>query len=994
MHFCAAFCSRFLLFILLITGLTPGISAQKHFQQKVNYTIQVALNDQRHELKAFETIEYINNSPDTLRFLYFHLWPNAYSNNTTALAKQLFRTNGKQKLFKDPELRGSIDSLDFRINGEKAEWSLLPGQPDICQILLNKPLIPGDSINISTPFRVTIPKGISSRLGHIGQSYQISQWFPKPAVYDQTGWHQMSYLDQGEFYSEFGDFDVSITLPENYTVGASGNLNNVRETERLDSLAADTTRTSTISSKLHDFPPSSPQLKTLRYTGQQIHDFAWFADKRFHVLKGRVKLPNSGKEVTTWAMFTNQQSKLWEESIDYVNQAITYFSDKIGEYPYDSFTAVQSALNAGAGMEYPALTVVGLADDEYALDEVISHEIAHNWFYSSLASNERRYPFMDESITSAYTDRYMSEKYPGKKLWEIILKKRKQARFFHVLDMPIERRNELDWLTQARRNLEQPVNLNSEAYSSVNYSQMIYSKGTINFNYLRANLGDSLFDAIIQDYFLRWRFKHPQPDDLRNEIATKSGKNLDWFFDDLLGTTKRLDYQLVRHENQAVLVRNKGELVSPLVISGMKGDSICFEKWVGGFNGKQWIDLPAGNYTELKIDPNHVMPELYRLNNNLRTTGLFRKSNPVRTQLYLTIEDPDKRTVMYIPAVNYNRENGLMLGLTVHNGFIISKPFEYVIMPFYSLNGGNLAGFGKFAYNITPYNQLIRMATVSLEGSRFAAPGNQNYHKAKIGLDLAFRNKDGASLLNQSAYANYTIASDLQQINLQEKAGMRSFLRFGYQLKKTGFINPYNLLTSIESGKSYQKAAIELNYRYSYYGKNSGLDFRLFAGTMLKNAAESPFYAFAASGRSGREQYFYEGTYPDRFSVFPESFWSRQMTVSEGGLVSPVNERLGYSRWLVSLSITSNLPGKASRFPVKPFVNLILNDHGLTNNYRSPVFGEAGVKAGIWNLFEIWIPFVVTQNIESVTGSFKDRIRIVLKLDSFNRLNLKATKSN
>jgi len=237
-------------------------SSQEYFQQEVNHTINVSLDDKRHELNAFETIEYINNSPDTLRFLFFHLWPNGYKNNNTELAKQLFNSKGKEKLFDDPELRGYIDSLDFKIDGQPVQWNLLPGQPDICQLWLKKGLKHRDTLKITTPFHVKIPKGVTSRLGHIGESYQISQWYPKPAVYDRNGWHQMSYQDQGEFYSEFGSFDVSITLPENYIVGSTGNLQNEKEAEMLNQLAADTSWISTLDYKDVDFPPSSNELKT------------------------------------------------------------------------------------------------------------------------------------------------------------------------------------------------------------------------------------------------------------------------------------------------------------------------------------------------------------------------------------------------------------------------------------------------------------------------------------------------------------------------------------------------------------------------------------------------------------------------------------------------------------------------------------------------------------------------------------------------------------
>jgi hypothetical protein len=280
------------------------------------------------------------------------------------------------------------------------------------------------------------------------------------------------------------------------------------------------------------------------------------------------------------------------------------------------------------------------------------------------------------------------------------------------------------------------------------------------------------------------------------------------------------------------------------------------------------------------------------------------------------------------------------------------------------------------------------MATISFEGTQFGAPGNQNFRNAKAGLDLYFRSKEMNNHINQKMYANYIAASDLFQIELLEKAKMHSYIQVGYILERTSIINPFTFSASIESNRLYQKASGELSYKYSYNGKNNGLDMRLFAGTMLKNSPSASFYALSPAGRSGREQYLYQGTYPDRFSVFPNTFWSRQMDLSEGGLVSPVNGSLGYSNWLISLSFTSNFPGKAGRMPIKPFVNLLLNDHGTGTGHNSPFFYEAGVKAGIWNFFEIYVPLIVSGNIESLTGSFKDRIRIVIKLDSFKQFKL------
>ncbi|MBN2862489.1 MAG: M1 family metallopeptidase [Bacteroidales bacterium] len=979
---------QYLIFCLVITWPFLKVSPQDYFQQQVNYKIHVTLDDRKHELTGFESVEYINNSPDTLRFLYFHLWPNAYSDNNTALARQIFSFKGKGKLFNDPELRGFIDSLDFKAEDHPVQWFLLPGMPDICKIILNSPLKYGDTINITTPFHVKIPKGETSLLGHIGESYNISQWYPKPAVYDRSGWHQMPYLDQGEFFSEFGNFDVSITLPDNYVVAATGNLQNEQERELLDILSRDTSRTETPDYKESGFPLSSNEMKTLRYTENKIHDFAWFADKRFQVLKGKVKLPDSGREITTWALFTDQEAPLWKDAISYINNAIRYFSLWIGDYPYDNFTAVQSTLSAGLGMEYPGLTVIGHTEDPYMLDKILAHEICHSWFYSALGSDERRFPFMDESITSAYESRYIDENYPGKKLWEIYFKNRRLAEFFHINKIPVQQLAELEWLNIARRNLEQPLNLPAPDYSRTNYSILIYNKAAHGFNYLRAYLGDPLFDSIMHDYYRTWKFRHPGPEDLRAIFGSHTAKDLTWFFDDFLGTARRLDYKMVRLKNHEILIKNKGELNAPLLMAVMTGDSICSEKWEDGFEGEKWITPLWDHYTEIKIDPLHKMPELFRFNNNIRESFFFRRADPFQSRFLFTVEESDRRSLIYIPAVDWNSENGFMAGLVLHNGMLIPKTVEYLFIPFYTFHDPGLAGYGKISLNLIPYDNIIRIATFSLEGEQFGAPGNQNYRKAKIGFDLSFRSAEMINAVRQKVFGYYIAASDLLQIQLLTQAEMRSFLHFGYLLERSGIINPFNMLVSVESGKSFGKISLGLNYKYSYYGRNNGLEVRLFTGTMLKNTSADPFYSLSPGGRSGREQYFFKGLYPDRFGDFPETFWSRQMALDEGGLVSPVNDSLGYSRWICSLSLCSTLPGIASRIPVKPFVTLLLNDHGTGTIYKSPLFFEAGIKAGMWNFFEIYFPLLVSDNIESITGSFKHRIRFVFKLDMLNPLRL------
>ena len=346
------------IFVLSLFVFSSQVLSQDYWQQEVNYEISVRLDDERHMLHAFETFEYINHSPDTLDELYIHLWPNAYKNEKSALAQQMLEDGDEGLLNVSSEDCGFIDSLAFQINGTKVNYKIFNGHQDIVVLALVKPLLPGESIQVATPFRVKVPSGSISRLGHIGQSYQITQWYPKPAVYDKNGWNPMPYLNQGEFYSEFGSFDVSITIPENYVLGSTGDLQNASEIKFMNDLAqktgADLNSLVAKSNKGRvntPFPPSSDKYKTIRYTQDRVHDFAWFADKRYAVLKGTVELPGTRKLVDTWALFVPQNAKYWQHAIEYLNDGTYYYSLWNGNYPYSHVTAVDGTISAGGGME-------------------------------------------------------------------------------------------------------------------------------------------------------------------------------------------------------------------------------------------------------------------------------------------------------------------------------------------------------------------------------------------------------------------------------------------------------------------------------------------------------------------------------------------------------------------------------------------------------------------------------------------------------------------
>ncbi|HEX2683796.1 MAG TPA: M1 family metallopeptidase, partial [Ferruginibacter sp.] len=481
----------FLLFLLMLSF--AGFSQRNYWQQQVNYIIDVRLNDSAHTLDGFEKIEYINNSPDTLYYIWFHLWPNAYKNDKTAFSDQLLENGRTDFYFSDNSQRGYINRLDFRVEGVSAKTEDYPQHIDIIKVNLPQPLAPGNKVQLTTPFHVQLPYNFS-RGGHVGNSYQITQWYPKPAVYDSKGWHPIPYLDQGEFYSEFGDFDVRITLPNAYVLAATGELQ----------------------SEEHSIPKN----KTLRYVQTKVHDFAWFADRDFAVKQDTLQLPSGRVIKVASYCYRSNVDRGWSKSVQFIKDALLFRSKILGEYPYNVASVVQSNTDYG-GMEYPTITRLD-APNEKELDIVIEHELGHNWFQGILASNERRYPWMDEGMNSYYDDRYTAAKYgkAGLGMFDMLKFGKGIAK-----KLPKDENMFMQDLVNAAKK-DQPMNTPSEAFNNYNYNVISYLRTASLLHSMEEYAGRNRFDSAMKAYYEQWKFKHPYPEDFFKVMEAETGKNL------------------------------------------------------------------------------------------------------------------------------------------------------------------------------------------------------------------------------------------------------------------------------------------------------------------------------------------------------------------------------------------------------------------------------------------------------------------------------------
>lgn len=524
---------RYFLFLFFSILLSVANGQQNYWQQQVNYTINVQLDDVNNTLTGFEQMEYLNNSPDTLGFIYLHLWQNAYKNDRTTFSEQLLHSDRTDFYFSDDDKRGFINQLDIKVNNTPAVYETDSTHIDIIKLLLPRPLAPHSTAIISTPFFVKLPYNFS-RGGHAGQSYQITQWYPKAALYDSHGWHPIPYTDQGEFYNDFGDYTVHIALPANYKVGATGLLASREETTANVLPAA----TDNYSSKIKKpfFPKkqveeatmvaSSRKLQTLTYTAANVTDFAWFADKRFIVKADTIQL--ASHTVKAFCYILPENAELYAHSMQFLKKAVHFYSNQFGDYPYPSVSVVScpQELFRVTSMEYPMITLM-CEETEMELDATIAHELGHNWLQAILATNERDHAWMDEGFNTFIERKYRQRYYPideTKAIKGVDFSGLNGAGAHFLLNNLIA------------LHKDQPIDLTSEAYSFNNYGAIVYEKTADWLEQLEKEIGVDAMHRVMQLYFKNYGFKHPQPADLKQVAETVTGKDLSYQFNKIYQT--------------------------------------------------------------------------------------------------------------------------------------------------------------------------------------------------------------------------------------------------------------------------------------------------------------------------------------------------------------------------------------------------------------------------------------------------------------------------
>jgi len=987
-------------FLIFIISNVSLIAQAGYFQQQVNYKIDVALDDNKHFIQGKVEMDYFNNSPDTLDKIYIHLWGNAYKNTETAFAKQKIHSGSRTFYFATQEEKGYINNIDFKLDGQKAKWAIDPTNQDIAIITLDKKLLPGQKRLISTPYLLKIPK-VFSRLGHDKQDYYMTQWYPKPAVYDKEGWHPIPYLDQGEFYSEFGNYEVNITLPANYIVGATGELQTESEKKFVEERINQTKQLEEgkLKAELIIGLASSTQTKTITYIAKRVHDFAWFASKNFLVSKDQAILA-SGIKIPTYGYYTKESMKTWSKSAFYVKRTIEYLSTRVGEYPWPHASAVFGDLKAGGGMEYPMITIINVKGSERTVDDVIAHEVGHNWFYGILATNERDHPWMDEGINTYYEGAYMEKFYPSYKSEErfkvlnLDFNETTLSKFFHV------------------RKLDQPLSLSSADFTTINYGLDVYSKTARYFKLCDEFLGRQEFDKAMQAYYKDWSFKHPTPYDLKRSLENESAKDLSWLFENLINKNQMVDYKIKQVKGDTVTIENKTSNPVPLEFSLYKANELKGTKWIEGFTSKQKISLDQTGSDKIILDDKDLIFDIHKNNNYYNERRLLKYCRPLKIRFYGLNEDDEHQHINLSPILGWNNNDKTMIGLGIHSDPMPGHAFRYYLLPMYSLVNNYLVGQARMEFNTYSYN-IIERFTIGLFAKSYTNDINTllNYklRYVKISPYISIEMGRWKSWTQKLTYTPNLIYKENPRFTIEgdyiTKFSDNILIHtLDYDLSNNNAVNQNTTRIRLEQQsynqkEHYLKFSIDTRYKF-YYAPKKSFDMRIFAGGFIDNtkrksgAVNSDDFARGTMSLSstGADDYLFEGPYLGRTAS--TGFFSKQIDISDGGMKFPLAYtfgQFGYSNsFLAAVNFKSSLPPDFPlNLPLKPYFDFAYyNDLRPINSdktWSDNLVWSGGLMFDFGNYLGFYFPIVNSKNLEdqynqSLGSNYLKRITFSIQL--------------
>jgi hypothetical protein len=928
--------SRCFLWWSLLSFAVPWIGLGQTPDDRVDYLIECTLDPDHKILKASMKVRYHHLMGDTLHELRCHLWMNSLSKPNSPYARQL-KALGLRKWLTIPfDPKDAFSHLQFTSeSGKQLSFDFIDKSHEILRLELDRVISPGDSYTFHCQFQLKVPPLIS-RGGYMGSAYHMTQWYPKIARYDSTGWHTMPYLELGEYYNPFGNYEVRINLPPSYRIGATGEIKN----SESDSSSGEWI-----------------------FQAQNVVDFAWFADTNFLIRTDTMNIDDQQIRIQVFS-YPNLLSP-WNNAVVYAKNALRYLSARMGIYPYPILNLVESPLKTAEAMEYPMISVIDRGySDPVSLEAVIFHEIAHNWFQASVANNERIEAWLDEGLVTFYEQEFM---------------KNKASKTF-LSDAPLSivsdyrDKSHFSWYVQASHGIDQAPTDPIVGFNTIGYVQSMYERPAKGLALVQEFLGPEAMDTLMRNYYSLYKWRHPAGANLTKLFRNQG---LSWYESLYLNSNQKINTRLGIQDNQIRIRQNAGFSI-PITLSGYFKNQLIWKKTLIS-PSDTLVGLPPDSTYYIEADAAFLLPELNRRDNILR----LRKSPfvPSKRSLHLLpgIGSSVSQNIYCHPLIARNNANGVFPGLALHNISIPKTSFLFGLLAGYGISSGKwvwLAGFDK-----TWYAKSKRSPSIRLDGEwrRFSYLDDgdfiSQYEKLAGRISLLLPPKNQLAPQRQ-------ISLRLIQSRLLESRRSAPFTNISpiVQLKwesiQTKHLFPKEIHSQLELAQKIIKASAVYSIKLPFGGLRGGHHtIRGMAGWMQNN---NRFNAVPFS-LSGGIQAGYQLDY-----TWDELLWSRGPEDTESGRqifnkdasFRTLSRPILFDQWLIGVGYRLKINGW---IPIRPYVQWAIGSDGGNGSSQHYTTGCSLVILN--DLLELNFPLVESKSIRS---GYPDE----LKSNYFRKINL------
>jgi hypothetical protein len=661
----------------------PGGDTVGYWQQRVAYTIVATLDEREQKVRAQGRLRYVNSSPDTLREMFLHQYLNAFRPGSDWSAADERAGVERFQRLEEPHFGYERFTSPVRVNGTAVVVEYT-GAPDstVARFALPRPLRPGDSVDVAFDWEAR-PSTVARRQGRRGRHWDLAQWYPKVAVYDRGGWQHNSLKPAGEFYGEFGTYDVTLVVAEAQVIGATGvpvSGDPGWQRARRAGVVRD-------AANAYDaIPPPPPAdvpsgFKAVRFFARDVHHFAWSASPDYRYEGGEYVRRNPDTRFRTWdtvaihALYRAGDDTTWggQRVVNRTINALRWLEAIFGPYAYPQMTVLHRI--DGGGTEFPMMQMNGSPSQG-----LILHEGGHVWTYGILANNEWRSGWMDEGFTSYQTE-WAQGLTPQERVRAGVVDRFVEPVGYRAraITMAIPRFDAIG-LQRTLTDFEgraQPIGTVAHRFRDFGtYNDMIYNRAQVMYGQLRDALGDSLFAAFMHDYYARWALRHVDERAMRASAERVSGRDLGWFFDQWVHRTGVMDYSMGRSRISkdsagwltALRVVRRGEYRHPITVGVRTADGWTTVRMSEPYES-EWVHIRTTNQPlDARLDPFHFSWDWDRRNDRWSGRGTWPRLGI--DWPFLAQTDRERSVNLLAPIAWYSRPLAAVVGARMRGSYL------------------------------------------------------------------------------------------------------------------------------------------------------------------------------------------------------------------------------------------------------------------------------------------------------------------------------------